>query len=93
MAQDAERARGVVEAGGNLVGGELFDEIGAESFVLAVERVLGGEEESSRSCYLFTMTGRHNYMLLQKQYAVNMFFAAPRRVSARMGGTWGCCGG
>ena len=50
MTQDAERARGVAEAGGDLVGGELFDEIGAESFVLAVEGVLGGEEERSRSC-------------------------------------------
>jgi hypothetical protein len=50
MAQDAERTRGVAETGGDLVGGELFDEIGAEGFVLAVEGVLGGEEEGRRVC-------------------------------------------
>jgi hypothetical protein len=50
MAQDAERARGVAKAGGNLVGGELFDEIGAERFVLAVEGVLGREEKGGWAC-------------------------------------------
>ena len=41
VTQDAERAWGVAEAGGGLLGGELLDEIGAEGFVLAVERALG----------------------------------------------------
>jgi hypothetical protein len=45
MAQDAERTWRIAETGGDLVGGELFDEIGAEGFVLAVQGVLGSEEE------------------------------------------------
>jgi hypothetical protein len=50
VAQDAKRAGGVAETGSDLVGGELFDQIGAEGFVLAVEGVLGGEEEGRRVC-------------------------------------------
>jgi len=50
MAQDTERAGGITELGGDLMGGKLFDEIGAESFVLAVKMVLGGEEEGDRVC-------------------------------------------
>ena len=50
MAQDAERARGVTEAGGDLVGWELLDEVGAEGFVLAVEGVLGREKEGGLIC-------------------------------------------
>jgi len=50
MAQDAESTRGVAEARGDFVGGELFDKTGAESFVLAVKGVLGGEEKGGWIC-------------------------------------------
>ena len=44
-AQDAEGPWGIAEAVGDLVGGELFEEIGAERLVLPVGRGLGFEEE------------------------------------------------
>ena len=50
VAEDAEGPRGVAEAFGGLGGGETFDEIGAEGLVLAVERLLGGEEEPGLRC-------------------------------------------
>jgi hypothetical protein len=50
-AQDAEGSGGVTEAASDFVGGEFFDKIGAEGFVLALGRGLGCEEEASFLCY------------------------------------------
>jgi hypothetical protein len=45
MAQDAEGAGGIAEPPRRLGGRQLFDEVGAEGFVLAMERRFGGDEE------------------------------------------------
>ncbi|MBM3749024.1 MAG: hypothetical protein FJW34_24925 [Acidobacteria bacterium] len=45
MTQDTETAWGVAEATGRFGGREMLNEVGAESFVLAMERLFGGEEE------------------------------------------------
>ena len=51
VAQDAEAARGVAEAGGGLGGGDLLDEVGAQGLVLAVGRV-GGLQEGAGEDWL-----------------------------------------
>ena len=48
MAQDAEGARGIAETLRYLMGGEAFDEVGAQGLVLAVEGMLWGKEELFR---------------------------------------------
>ena len=48
--QDPETARGVAKAAGGLLGGELVDEEGAQSLVLAVGGVGGLEEGLRRVC-------------------------------------------
>jgi hypothetical protein len=53
MAQHAERSRGVAEGASDLVGGALFDEEGAQGFVLALSGMRGLGEESSYFCYVF----------------------------------------
>ena len=45
VAEDAEPAGGITEALGGLGRRELFDEVGAQGLVLALEGLLGGEEE------------------------------------------------
>jgi hypothetical protein len=45
VAEHAEGAGGVAEAVSDLMGGLSFDEEGAEGFILALERLLGGAEE------------------------------------------------
>jgi len=45
MAEDAEGAGRVAEAPSRFDGRELLNEVGAEGFVLAMERLLGGKEE------------------------------------------------
>ena len=45
MAKDAEGAGGIAEPPSRLGGRELFDEVGAEGFILAMERPFGREEE------------------------------------------------
>ena len=45
VTEDAEGPGRVAEAAGDLVGGEAFDEVGAEGLVLSVQRRFGGEEE------------------------------------------------
>lgn len=48
VTKNAEGARGVTEVAGGLVGGEEFDEEGAQGLVLAVFGVGGPEEEVPR---------------------------------------------
>ena len=50
-AQDAEGPRAVAEAAGDLVGGDLFDEIGARRLVLALGSRLGCQEEAGLLCW------------------------------------------
>jgi hypothetical protein len=45
MTQEAERAGGVAEAAGDLGRGFLIDQVRTESFVLALQGELRGEEE------------------------------------------------
>jgi hypothetical protein len=45
VAQDAEGTRGIAEAPGDFVGGEMLDEIGAQRLVLALGGGVGFEEE------------------------------------------------
>jgi hypothetical protein len=59
VAQDAEGAGGVTESFGGLSRGQAFDEIGSQSFVLAVEGVYGFQKEArflEVCCYLFSST-------------------------------------
>ena len=46
MAEDAEGAGGIAKAAGDVDGGLLIDEVGAEGFILALQRELGGQEEA-----------------------------------------------
>jgi len=61
MAEDAEGAGGVTEATGDVGRGLLIDEEGAEGFVLALQRELGGKEEVvvPRGRYLIRSAGLH----------------------------------
>src|SRR5207247_6544461 len=59
VAEDPKAARGVVEAGRDVLGGELVDEVGAQSFVLAVSWVVRAEKGAGESCYLFRYAVRH----------------------------------
>lgn len=58
VAEDAEEAGGVAEAAGDLSGGLLVDEIGAQGFVLALGGELRRKEEflAGRYRYLFRST-------------------------------------
>ncbi len=47
MTQDAEGAGRITEVPSRFDGRESFDEVGAEGFVLAMQRLFGGEEEGS----------------------------------------------
>ena len=47
MAQDVERGDGIAKASGDVFGRLLLDEIGAESFILALFGKLRLEEEAS----------------------------------------------
>jgi hypothetical protein len=50
MTEHAERALGVAERGGDLLGGALLDEVAAQRLVLALFGVLGLEEEALALC-------------------------------------------
>jgi len=50
VAEDAESAGRIAEGAGGLLGGASFDVVGAKSFVLALFRVVGLEEEGGRVC-------------------------------------------
>jgi hypothetical protein len=45
MAQDPEAARSVAKAASGLGGGDAIDEVRAQGLVLAVERILGHQED------------------------------------------------
>jgi hypothetical protein len=66
MAEDAEGGRRVAKTAGDVAGRLFIDEKGAESFVLALQGELWGEEEFlvRRSDYLIHSTGRHNQIVL-----------------------------
>ena len=68
MAEDAKSALGVAETASYLDGGLLFDEEGAESFILALQGKLGGKEEMPvwGSRYLIGSAGQHKLMMLPK---------------------------
>jgi hypothetical protein len=51
MAQNAEGARGIAEALGDLLGGEPFEEIGPQGLVLALGGGSRFEEEAGLLCY------------------------------------------
>jgi len=61
MAEDAEEAWGVAEAAGDVCRGLLIDEVSTESFVLALQGELRGEEEVlvARRGYLIGSAGLH----------------------------------
>jgi len=61
MTEDMKRAEGVTEVTGDVLGGPAVDEEGPESFIHAVFRVFGFEEESS--LYLYWLSYRHNCTL------------------------------
>ncbi len=50
VTQHAEAAGGVAEAAGDFVGGQCFDEVGAQGFVLAVRGVAGPHEVAGKFC-------------------------------------------
>jgi peroxiredoxin len=75
MAEDAKSALGIAETASHIDGGLLFDEEGAESFILALQWKLWRKEEMSarRSRYLIDSAGRHTTIMLPKHSNVNMF--------------------
>jgi hypothetical protein len=75
ITQDAESARRVTEATGDVGRGLLLDEVSTEGFVLALHRELRGEEEVlvSRCRYLIRSAGLHISIVLPKHGTVNMF--------------------
>ena len=64
MAEDTKRPNRIAEAACHFVGGELFHEVGAQSLVLTVARVIGREKEASFGRYSITMTGIHTVIML-----------------------------
>jgi hypothetical protein len=88
MTQDAEGAGRIAEAQGGFRRRELVDEVGAEGFVLAVQRLFGGKEEGGglgfRSKAL--RTGTHASTMLQEQKRVNMFFPTEQHSMALLQG-------
>jgi hypothetical protein len=80
MAKDAEGARGVTKTAGDVAGGLVIDEEGAESFVLTLHGELGGQEEFlvRLGDYLIYSTGLHIPIVLQKHATVNMFWIVKR---------------
>jgi hypothetical protein len=46
VTEDAKGARGIAEAVGDFVGGHLLDEVGAQGLILALQGILGAEEEA-----------------------------------------------
>ena len=66
MAEDAEEAGGVTEAASDVARGLLIDEVGTESFVLALQRELRGKEKVlvARGDYLIRSAGLHIQMVL-----------------------------
>jgi hypothetical protein len=83
MAEDAEGGRGVAKTAGDVAGGLFIDEESAESFVLALQGELRGEEEFlvRMGNYLIHSTGWHDQIVLQKHLLVNMFLDVEGRTS------------
>jgi hypothetical protein len=75
IAEDAEGARRIAEAAGDVGGGLLLDQVSTEGFILALHRELRGEEEVlvARRRYLIRSAGFHISMVLPKHGTVNMF--------------------
>ena len=74
VAQDAEGAWGVAEASRDLLGGAVFDEVGTQGLVLALQGMFGGKEEPGFwVSYVFTSTQRHTSILLYYQSLVKHF--------------------
>src|ERR1039458_963331 len=75
MTQDAEGARRIAEAAGDVGGRLLFEEVSTEGFVLALHGGLRGEEEVlvARCRYLICSAGFHISIVLPKHGIVNMF--------------------
>jgi len=75
VTEDAKGTLRVAEAAGDIGGGFLVDEEGAEGFVLPLQGELGGKEEVPirRCCYLIRSAGLHILKMLHKHCAVNMF--------------------
>jgi hypothetical protein len=65
VTEDAEGAGRISESAGNIVGGLVVDEKGAEGLVLALEGELGREKEFLvwLGCYLITSTDWHTLMM------------------------------
>jgi len=76
MAEDTKSALGVAETASDLDRGLLFDEEGAEGFVLALQGKCGRKEEMPicRSRYLIGSAGMHNQMMLPKHSKNKMFY-------------------
>src|SRR5437773_3848042 len=66
VAQHAEGSRGVAESAGDLVGGAVLNEEGAQGFVLALVGMGGFGEESPDFCYVFRYAYTHTYILVYK---------------------------
>ena len=81
MAEDTKGALGVTETARDIDRWLLFDEEGAESFILALQRKLGRKEEMPiwRGRYLIHSAGRHNSIVLLKHSRVKMFVKGRRR--------------
>jgi hypothetical protein len=68
VTEDSKSGRRVAKASCDLFRGELFNEVAAKGFVLAVERSLGRKEELSFGGrrYSISSTDRHKPIMLPK---------------------------
>jgi hypothetical protein len=71
MAEDSKSALGVAETASYIDGGLVFDEEGAEGFILALQGKFGRKEEMAvwGSRYPIDSAGRHISMMLHKTLA------------------------
>jgi len=68
VTEDSKSGRRVAKASGDLLRGELFNEVATKGFVLAVERTFGRKEEPNFGgrCYSISSTDRHKAIMLPK---------------------------
>jgi hypothetical protein len=85
MAEDTKRPNRIAEAACHFVGGELFHEVGAQSLVLTVARVIGREKEASFGRYSITMTGIHTVIMLAAGLAAGKQLPQKRQKQAETG--------
>ena len=82
VTQDVKRGHRVAERAGDVLGGPLLHEVGAERLVLALLRGLGFEEEAANVAYVFRCSVMHTYTVSPTTSCVKAGIRTPRRVAS-----------